>query len=43
LSRGRRFASNVGWSLAGQAGTIAINFFTIPYLLRDYHAGCTKA
>ncbi len=36
MSRGRRFARNVGWSLAGQAGTVVVNFFTIPYLLRGF-------
>lgn len=36
MSRGRRFAHNVGWSLAGQAGTIAVNFFAIPYLLKGF-------
>jgi O-antigen/teichoic acid export membrane protein len=36
MSRGRRFARNVGWSLVGQAGTVVINFFSIPYLLRGF-------
>ena len=36
MSRGRRFARNVGWSLAGQGGTIAVNFLAIPYLLRGF-------
>ena len=36
MSRGRRFARNVSWSLAGQAGTIVVNFFSIPYLLRGF-------
>ncbi|HXS99146.1 MAG TPA: lipopolysaccharide biosynthesis protein [Elusimicrobiota bacterium] len=36
MSRGRRFARNVSWSLAGQAGTILVNFFTLPYLLRGF-------
>jgi len=36
LSRGRRFASNVGWTLASQAGVVAVNFFSIPYLLSRF-------
>jgi O-antigen/teichoic acid export membrane protein len=36
MSRGRRFARNVGWSLAGQGGTIAVNFLAVPYLLRGF-------
>jgi O-antigen/teichoic acid export membrane protein len=36
MSRGRRFARNVSWSLAAQGGTIVVNFFTIPYLLRGF-------
>jgi O-antigen/teichoic acid export membrane protein len=36
MSRGRRFALNVGWSLAGQGGTIVVNFLAIPYLLRGF-------
>jgi O-antigen/teichoic acid export membrane protein len=36
MSRGRRFARNVGWSLAGQAGAIAVNFLAVPYLLRGF-------
>ncbi|NNN07109.1 MAG: lipopolysaccharide biosynthesis protein [Elusimicrobia bacterium] len=38
MSRSRRFAGNVGWSLAGQGGTIAVNFIAIPYLLRGFGA-----
>lgn len=36
MSRGRRFARNVSWSLAGQAGTIVVNFLAVPYLLRGF-------
>lgn len=36
MSRGKRFARNVGWSMAGQAGTIAVNFLAVPYLLRGF-------
>lgn len=36
MSRGRRFARNVSWSLAGQAGTIVVNFLALPYLLRGF-------
>ena len=38
MSRGRRFAHNVGWSLAGQGGTIVVNFLAVPYLLRGFGA-----
>lgn len=38
MSRGRRFARNVSWSLAGQAGTIVVNFLALPYLLRGFGA-----
>ncbi|MFI5346114.1 MAG: lipopolysaccharide biosynthesis protein [Elusimicrobiota bacterium] len=38
MSRGKRFARNVSWSLAGQAGTIVVNFFSLPYLLRGFGA-----
>ena len=38
MSRGRRFARNVGWSLAGQAGTIVVSFFALPFLLRGFGA-----
>src|SRR5579859_2788608 len=36
MSRGRRLARNVGWSLAGQAGIVAVNFLTLPYVLRRF-------
>lgn len=36
MDRGRRFARNVGLSLVGQGGTIAVNFLAIPYLLRGF-------
>jgi len=36
VTRARRFARNVGWSLGGQAGIVLVNFFTIPYLLRGF-------
>lgn len=36
MSRGRRFARNVSWTLAGQAGIMAVNFFSVPYLLRGF-------
>lgn len=33
--RSSRFVRHVSWSLLGQAGSFAINFFTIPILLRE--------
>ncbi|HAZ07737.1 MAG TPA: hypothetical protein DCZ01_04255 [Elusimicrobia bacterium] len=36
MSRGRRFARNVGWILAGQAGIMAVNFISVPYLLSGF-------
>jgi O-antigen/teichoic acid export membrane protein len=36
MSRGRRFAHNIAWSLVGQAGAVAVNFFAIPRLLRGF-------
>lgn len=38
MSRGRRFARNVSWSLAGQAATIVVNFISLPILLRGFGA-----
>lgn len=38
MSRGRRFARNVSWSLAGQAATIVVNFIALPILLRGFGA-----
>lgn len=38
MSRGRRFARNVSWSLAGQAAAIVVNFFALPILLRGFGA-----
>jgi O-antigen/teichoic acid export membrane protein len=38
MSRGRRFARNVSWSLAGQAATIVVNFVSLPILLRGFGA-----
>jgi O-antigen/teichoic acid export membrane protein len=36
MSRGRRFAHNIGWTLVGQAGTVVVNFLAIPRLLRGF-------
>jgi O-antigen/teichoic acid export membrane protein len=38
MSRGRRFARNVSWSLAGQAATIVVNFISLPILLKGFGA-----
>lgn len=36
MSRGDRFARNVGWGLAGQGAVAAINLFIIPRLTRGF-------